>query len=191
MCKNTKTKQPKVFHHLCYMHMIHNSPKDEMEPLCYLGLEDKLIAHIDKSIDMKVIDRFLLSEPSNLTFPFCGKRCFNSLHQVRNKKVTTSDSDYAITQNWEKDGSTTCRSSMRVLIDWISTQENCSSYFGGLDSNGNTSANRKEAYHHHIRDLIKKENGEYVVFYSYSCDKQITYDYLFVTFIIMYISHRI
>ena len=160
LCKNTTTKLPKVFHHSCYMHMINKSSKEEMGTFYYDGKEDKFNSHIDKSIDMTRINAFLESDQSNLMFPFCGKRCFNSLFQFRNKKTNVTDSDYALTQNWEKDGSPTCRTSMMVLVDWMSTQENCSSYFGGVDSKGNTSANRKDTYHHHIRNLILKENGK-------------------------------
>ena len=160
LCKNTKTKQPKTFHHVCFMHMISNSSKEEMDLLYYTGVHDKLIPHMDKSINMVEVNNFFQSDQTNLMFPFCGKRCYNSLYQVRNKTTKSDDSEYASIQNWEKDGSDTSRSSMMVLIDWLSTQENCSSYFGGLDSNGNTSANRKETYHHHIRNLIMKENGK-------------------------------
>ena len=54
---------------------------------------------------------------------------------------------------------TETKSSIDILIDWLTTEENANKYFGGLDIDGKTSATRKEAYHHHIRDIIKKENG--------------------------------
>ena len=49
---------------------------------------------------------------------------------------------------------------MTILIDWLTTEENCSKYFGGIDANGCMNGNRKEAYHHHICDIIRKENGK-------------------------------
>jgi hypothetical protein len=60
-----------------------------------------------------------------------------------------------------------------VLVEWLSIQENCSNYFGGLDSNGKTSGNRKDTYHYLIRDLIKKENGEY--YPSFKSNRNIKY----------------
>ena len=183
-CTNSKTKLPKVFHHSCYMHMINMSTKEEMESLYYEGKDDKLVSLIDKSIDMDIVNAFLVSDKSNLMFPFCGKRCFNSLFQYRNKKTNVGDSDYALTQNWEKDGSPTSRTSMMVLVNWISTQENCSSYFGGVDSKGNTSANRKETYHHHIRNLILKENGKNLLLLSISyCLFILTHHYHNLTYV--------
>ena len=75
--------------------------------------------------------------------------------------MNKGESDYAIAQSWEKDGTSTKMCSIKVLVEWLTTEENCSQYFGGLDANGRTSADRKEAYHHRIRDLIKQENGKW------------------------------
>ena len=58
------------------------------------------------------------------------------------------------------DGNKVNRSSIKVLLDWLTTEENASSYFGGVDNKGQTTATRKEAYHHHLWELIKKENGK-------------------------------
>jgi hypothetical protein len=158
-CKNTKTKVPKMFHHVCYMHMMGTTPEDEMDTLYYKGKDDKLLSLVNKNIDMDAVNSFIDSTQSNLIFPFCGKRCYNSLSLIRKKNQMKGDSEYARIQNWEKDGTTTKRTLMKVLIDWFTTEENCSSYFGGVDSQGNTSANQKETYHLHIRDLIHRENG--------------------------------
>ena len=64
--------------------------------------------------------------------------------------------------SWDNDGDTSegVKSSIEVLVNWLTTEENCSQYFGGIDSNGRTNGNRKEVYHHHIRDIIKLENGK-------------------------------
>ena len=47
----------------------------------------------------------------------------------------------------------------------MTTEENCSKYFGGLDATGRTNGNRKEVYHLYIRDLIRKENGKNCLIY--------------------------
>jgi hypothetical protein len=49
------------------------------------------------------------------------------------------------------------------LIDWITTIENASSYFGGVGKDEQASANRKHMYHLLLSDTICKENGEYYV----------------------------
>jgi hypothetical protein len=46
-----------------------------------------------------------------------------------------------------------------LLIDWLTTEENASRYFGGADKDGRTQSERRDAYHHLIKDLIFKENG--------------------------------
>ena len=123
--------------------------------------KDKLVDLIDstKVEDMASIVRHLSNHSTKLIFPVCGKRCYNTVSNVRNKEVNKEDSEYATNQNWEKDGTSTKMCSIEVLVEWLTTEENCSKYFGGLDANGRTSADRKEAYHHRIRDLIKAENG--------------------------------
>ena len=123
--------------------------------------KDKLLKLIDsnKVEDMASIVRHISNDPTKLIFPVCGKRCYNTLSNYRKKEENKVDSEYATTQNWEKDGTSTKMCSIEVLVDWLTTEENCSKYFGGLDANGRTSADRKEAYHHRIRDLIKAENG--------------------------------
>ncbi len=66
--------------------------------------------------------------------------------------------DYTV--SWEKDGEGSIRSSMEILIDWFTTEENVSKYYGGTDKHGKTNAERKEGYHFSIKDLIEQENGK-------------------------------
>ena len=74
--------------------------------------------------------------------------------------MISGQSEYATVQSWDNDGDANKKSSIQILIDWLTTEENASKYFGGLDIEGRTSTARKETYHHHIRDLIKNENGK-------------------------------
>ena len=130
----------------------------------YIELEsstDKTLSLVNKSIDMKdVIDLLKDTNGTYLIFPVCGKCCFNTISAHRKKIESNGDSAYSNLQNWEKDGSLNRKSSIEVLIDWFTTEENSNSYFWGVDKEGRTNANIKEAYHHHIRNLIKKENGK-------------------------------
>ena len=161
-CKHQKSKSPKIFHHVCFMHMLKMSTKDdEMKLLKVEGPEDNILKLIDKKVDLPYIKKLDTDDLSNLIFPFCGKRCFKTINTFRNKINYKGDSEYASAQSWDKDGSSKHRTSMEVLIDWFTTEENCSSYFGGVDSNGRTNANRKETYHYYLRDLIRQENGKF------------------------------
>jgi hypothetical protein len=72
--------------------------------------------------------------------------------------------DYTV--SWEKDGEGSIRSSMEVLIDWFTTKENVSKYYGGTDKHGTTNAERKEGYHLSMKNLIQEENGKSFSFTS-------------------------
>jgi hypothetical protein len=159
-CNNPTTKQPKYFHHVCYMHMMPLKSSKGMDVLEIEYPGDKIIEQIHKNVDLPTVNRNLSKCDTKLIFPVCGKRCYNSVCFYRNKRDKPKESEYAIAQSWDNDGSDTKKSSIDVLINWFTTEENCSRYFGGLDREGRTSTNRKEAYHHHIRDLIEKENGK-------------------------------
>ena len=145
------------------MHMMKTQPKQD-DMMKFIELEsstDKILGLVDNRIEKNYVIETLSNIGTNLIFPFCGKRCFNTIMTQRNKKESIgADSEYATLQNWEKDGGEHNKSSIDVLIDYFTTEENTNKYFGGLDKDGRTSSNRKEAYHHHIRDLIKKENGK-------------------------------
>ena len=135
-CKHPKTKMAKVFHHVCFMNMLKTNLTDEMELITIDTKKDKLVELIDDKIDVSFFNELSDLEYTNLSFPFCGKRCFNTITNYRNKISNKGDSEYATTQSWDSDGSSKHRTSITVLIDWFTTEENCSSYYGGVDSNG-------------------------------------------------------
>lgn len=120
---------------------------------------DKIIEQIVGLPKYNELEQQLKSHDPKIIFPVCGKRCYNTICHTRNKKVDKAQSEYAIAQSWENDGNDLNMSSIDVLIEWLTTEENATNYFGGLDIDGKTSSNRKESYHHIIRDLIKDENG--------------------------------
>ena len=159
LCKTTNSNVAKCFHYICFQHMMATQPKDGMKVLEYEGPEDTIIKQIDKTVDINSIVNNIKKGNTKLIFPVCGKRCYNSIELTRSKKDIKSHSEYAAAQTWDNDGDETSKSSIDVLIEWLTTEENSTNYFGGVDTDGRTSSNRKETYHHRIRDYIKKENG--------------------------------
>ena len=161
-CKNQSTKLPKVFHFGCYMHMVDIKKDEEMKHILMEKKTDKLLDLIETSTDVASTFELTLNHSTNLILPFCGKRCFNKLEHHRNKICKKADTEYSSISSWDKDGDgCNKRSSIAILIHWLTTEENCSQYFGGIDANGRTNGLRKEGYHHQIRDIIKEENGTY------------------------------
>lgn len=162
LCKNTNTKVPKCFHYVCFMHKIHTKANDGMDIIVNTGVDDKIFDQLHTDVDVKTILGNIKDSEKQLIFPVCGKRCYNTILSMRNKKPVKTHSEYATTQSWDNDGNESkgIKSSIEVLIEWISTEENSSSYFGGFDPEGKTNATRKEGYHHYIRDIIKAENGK-------------------------------
>ena len=161
LCKSSSNANcSKSFHFICYLHMTRLS-KPPMETLALHTKKEVVLKNVKKGIDMVEIIETLKNDTSHLIFPVCGKRCYNTVSKSTTKKATGEPSDYTVTQSWDKDGNVekNIKSSIDVLIHWITTEENATRYFGGLDTDGKTSPNRKESYHHHIRDLIKEENG--------------------------------
>ena len=166
-CKHPTTKKAKVFHHACFMHMLNTNETDDMPKIHIESSSDKIVELVDTKYDVSFLNILSNDDFTHLLFPFCGKRCFNTIINYRNKAVNKSgDSEYATTHSWDKDGSSKKRTSIVVLIDWFTIQENCSNYFGGVDEKGRTNANRKDTYHYMIRDLIRNENGKYLIFYN-------------------------
>ena len=161
LCKSTNSKIPKCFHYVCYRHMMESQTDSAMKVLKVESEKDKIVDHLIKGIKIKDIqNRILLHEDNtNLIFPVCGKRCYNTVTFNRYINDTKGVSEYASGQSWDNDGGTKNKSSIDVLIEWLTTEENSSNYFGGLDTDGRTNSNRKETYHLVIRDLIKQENG--------------------------------
>ena len=142
------------------------------ESLKFIDLEsseEKVLKHLDDKFDMSSLRKSITNDHTNIIFPVCGKRCFNCVDFIKSNKAKEVNSEYAQGQSWDLDGSENKRSSVQVLIDWITTEENCSQYFGGLDADGRTNGNRKDTYHYIIRDLIKIENGEILHYKRYDC----------------------
>lgn len=102
----------------------------------------------------------LQNDGRKLIFHICGKRYYNTVSHTRDKKESKGDNEYTLAKSWEGDGSAKSgvKSSIDVLINWLTTEENASKYFGGLDIEGRMNITIKESYHYHIRDLIQKEN---------------------------------
>jgi hypothetical protein len=179
-CKKKNSDRPKTFHFGCFMHDTTINSHSGLEVIKVHSKEDKLLT----------LGNALNYDPSSLNFdeltgdkkhiilPVCGKRCFMNLINrrkelqkiddvVTKKESNTMDSSSksAAQQyiHWDKDGSIWTKSSEEVVVDWLSYEENTSSYFGGVDMDGKTSADRKESYHLVIQSLIKKENGKSIV----------------------------
>ena len=131
-----------------------------MELLKTSSPRDHIIDMVDDKVDVSYVRGLPPDDLSKVIFPFCGKRCFNTIKTSIDKAANKSESTYTLAQSWDNDGlQGSKQSSIRVLIDWLTTNENCSQYYGGVDEKGFTSADRKETYHYYIRDLIQKENG--------------------------------
>ena len=163
LCKFFKSTLPKSFHFICFKHMMRTIKQDTMNELNLKDAKDNIKDQIKDGIDIDLIQQSIIDDTSDIIFPVCGKRCYNTVCKSKTKKGTDGQSDYAAAQSWDNDGKENKRSSIEILIEWITTEENASKYFGGLDIEGKTSATRKEAYHHHIRDIIKNENGEFSI----------------------------
>ena len=101
----------------------------------------------------------LSSQEAKLVFPVCGKRCFSNIQKFRIKDKIESTVNSGV-YNWDKDRTEDKKSSIDILIDWLTTEENASKYFGGTDKNGKTSGLKKDGYHKIIREKILKENGK-------------------------------
>jgi hypothetical protein len=164
-CRKSKfDSSPKEFHYVCFMHMLkHYNPDNKMKMISITSVYDDILDFVGDHVNISCLKEFSTNQLSNLTFPFCGQRCCKTITNYKNKKKNKNngDSEYAILQSWDNDGSSRNKSSTEVLIEWLTTEENCTNYFGGVNEKGATNGNRKESYHYHIRDLIKSENGEF------------------------------
>jgi hypothetical protein len=182
-CNTTRGGNPKQFHYSCYSHSIENNKDHDTHFIEYMGIDDKLLDLLpDTNKDLKKIVKSFRCNTSKLFFPVCSKRCFKTVVATRKKVVTKLPP--SVLANWDKDGINGNRSSISILIDWMTVEGNLSKYFGGLDRNGKTSADRKEAYHNRIRDMIRAENGKYFCYIT-----NITYIYIF-SHIYIYIQYQ-
>jgi hypothetical protein len=158
-CSAITTKEPKLFHHVCFMHGLIIKQKEGLEMIELTSEDDKIfellcIPHEDRKTLYN-----LSSTQAKVIFPVCGKRCFSNVQKYRLSKAKEASNDVGV-YNWEKDGNEHKKSSITVLIDWLTTEENATKYFGGSDKNGKTTGLNKDAYHKIIRQQIMNENGK-------------------------------
>ena len=107
-CKKPKSNMAKVFHHICFMHMLKtNNEAEKMDMIGISSAHDSILDFVGDHIDISCLKEFSSYDLTNLTFPFCGQRCYNYIINHRDKAKTTSGgvSEYATTQSWESDGS--------------------------------------------------------------------------------------
>jgi hypothetical protein len=163
-CKNSTKTSAKQFHFSCYMHNIKAKTGECLSVLKIEDTDDKLLDVIKATTSERTQLKNLLKDTIPVVVPVCGLRCFKLMndHRMKSSKkskptLLANDPDHKV--SWEKDGEGSIRSSMEILIDWFTTEENVSKYYGGVDRFGKTNADRKEGYHLHIKELIQKENG--------------------------------
>jgi hypothetical protein len=124
------------------------------------GKEDQILRYYNCNDDNREKVSSYISPSSRVIFPICGKCCFNKVTALRNlNEDNVIEEQRNAIFNWDKDGSDVEKSSIELLIDWLTTEENVSKYFGSCDKYGRTQSERRESYHIRIKDLIKKENG--------------------------------
>jgi hypothetical protein len=167
-CTNGLDGNPKLFHYSCFIHSFCIPDNRSMDIVELLAEDDKILKflNIEEPLLSKVVDEF--KKGAQIVFPCCGKRCSKlvlaSRKETKKKiepNIISKPSDTNLTPpNWDKDGTEKTKSSIDVLIHWLTTEENATRYFGGLDKDGKTSSDRKESYHNRLSDIIKKENGE-------------------------------
>jgi hypothetical protein len=170
--KPTKSKAIKVFHHACYMHACSQLFEEEDDrTIVMLQENDKILDYMKvNELERKVLNHLFCTK-THVLFPVCGKRCFKSVTGYRTKEVIVLDELIQDTPsapaNWDKDAHGDKPSSIQLLIQWLTTEENASLYFGGVNQAGKTTAMRKECYHKVIKQFIKDRNGEcpYVIIY--------------------------
>jgi hypothetical protein len=168
-CIDKKTNRDKIFHHVCFKHSFKKKENQGMKLLTIKNVKDEILGLIKSEDDITVLIEKLLLTNSNVILPVCCKRCYNSIESylAKTEKAKSKLMKKAIecnqptNSNWDKDGvEGVSKCSGRVLIEWLTAEENASAYFGGSDKDGRTSSTRKETYHNVISKLIREENGE-------------------------------
>jgi hypothetical protein len=161
-CKALGTKKRRVFHYACWRHAMSLKVNSDLKVIHLQGKDDRILRYYDCNDEDRDMITSQLTHDTKLIFPVCGKCCLNKVNALRNldeEKLLKEQTTGIL--NWDKDGSDVEKSSIEVLIDWLTTEENASKYFGGVDKDGRTNSERRESYHILIRDLIKKENGKF------------------------------
>jgi hypothetical protein len=136
-CSSIVTKQPKIFHHICYIHGLVIKEKEGLEMIELTSKDDKLfdLLNVPKKDKQGLFE--LSNEEAKLVFPVCGKWCFSNIQKYRIKDKIEANGNAGV-YNWDKDRTEHKKSSIDILIDWLTTEENASKYFGGIDKNGKT-----------------------------------------------------
>ena len=173
---------PRIFHFCCYNNMIERSDNDKS--FSHLKVDRTNVSRVfsNESIERPIVDNVLKFAPE-IILPICSKRCYNSVKNLTNidgtipkqkKKIKQSES------NWDNDGGPDCRSSEKVIVDWLTDEKNNRLYFGGTGSNGNTNGKTKKQYHKELQMLIFKENGKFICFFFKSISSSLIFYYLYI-----------
>jgi hypothetical protein len=162
-CTDKSTSQSKSFHYVCYRHFLSMKENQKMKVIELSVSDDNLFSHLKDGNDIKSLVASIANDDIKLILPVCSKSCYNKVtgFRVTKKKDNVLVSSDGTLFNWDKDGGNGKPSSTEILVNWLTTEENASSYYGGVDRRGKTNANRKEQYHKLIAMLIHKTNGKF------------------------------
>jgi hypothetical protein len=172
-CTSKNSTQPKYFHHVCYMHNMNKSKVGKMNHI-QVSNDDKFTLRLvnqslkQNNTNSRLVDKDAPDGMIKLILPVCGKRCSSNVMRDVNNTMTKMMSSPTIGDgsskiNWDNDGGNGKRSSIQVLVDWITTEENCTFYYGGKLKKGQTCGQRKEGFHYLIAEEIRKENSKFIV----------------------------
>jgi hypothetical protein len=146
-CTNGLDGSAKLFYYSFFIHSFAIPDNRSMEIVELLSEDDKVLnfLNIKEPILTKVINAF--KKGAQIVFPCCGKRCSKMV--LASRKECKKKSEQAIASTsidskltppyWDKDSTDKCKSSIDVIIHWLTTEENATKYFGGLDKDGKTS----------------------------------------------------
>jgi hypothetical protein len=171
-CTKFQSLEYTLMHYACYVHSFTtkaNRSISHIEVNCNTPI---LRDYLDEIIIRKNDDDETIDYPKDgakVILPVCGKRCHTAviklLEAKKKKKHESTNTDGTTKINWDNDGDGIKRSSIRVLVEWLTTEENATQYYGGKGKRKQTSADRKDTYHLKIQQLIKEENGKFLLIY--------------------------
>jgi hypothetical protein len=95
----------------------------------------ELMSQNDKILDLLNISKkdrsslcSLSTQKAKVIFPVCGKRCFSNIQKYRIKDTAEINSNPGVL-NWDNDRTEDKKSSIDILIDWLTTEENAAKIF--------------------------------------------------------------
>lgn len=101
------------------------------------------------------------NERDKYTVLFCGKECYNKYKRVTEEK--DKEEIKRANSGWTTDGVNGGKSSMDVLLSWLTDERNCDRYFGSKVSSSNTNhAEKTETKNDLCKEIvanIEKEVG--------------------------------